>query len=83
MNLTERTEVLFRINPDFVPSGMNKGSAAASRSGSPFGMDLKGGEVMKALEMIKEMKRIRFRDFISISVPVFRILLITGKLLAA
>jgi diaminopimelate decarboxylase len=56
-------EVLLRINPDFVPSGMNNGSAAASRTGSPFGLDLKGGEVMDALEMIKGMKRIRFTGF--------------------
>ena len=61
--LNRNAEVLFRINPDFVPSGMNKGSAAASRSGSPFGLDLKGGEVNRALTMIKEMKRIRFRGF--------------------
>jgi diaminopimelate decarboxylase len=62
-DLNKSAEVLFRINPDFVPSGMNKGSAAASRTGSPFGLDLKGGEVMRALEMIKGMKRIRFRGF--------------------
>jgi diaminopimelate decarboxylase len=42
---------------------MNKGSAAGSRSGSPFGLDLRGGEVMAALEKIKGMKRIRFRGF--------------------
>jgi diaminopimelate decarboxylase len=62
-NLTKNAEVLLRINPDFVPSGMNKGSAAGSRSGSPFGLDLRGGEVMAALEKIKGMKRIRFRGF--------------------
>ncbi len=61
--LNKYTEVLFRINLDFVPSGMNKGSSAASRIGSPFGLDLKGGEVNRALAMIKEMKRIRFRGF--------------------
>jgi diaminopimelate decarboxylase len=62
-DLNKNAEVLFRINPDFVPSGMNKGSSAASRTGSPFGLDLKGGEVNRALTMIKEMKRIRFRGF--------------------
>ena len=61
--LNKSAEVLFRINPDFVPSGMNNGSAAGSRTGSPFGMDLKGGEVMAAFEQIKGMKRIRFRGF--------------------
>ena len=61
--LNKRAEVLFRINSDFVPSGMNSGSAAASRTGSPFGMDMKGGEVMKALEMIKGMEPLRFKGF--------------------
>ena len=62
-DLNKSAEVLFRINPDFIPSGMNNGSAAGSRSGSPFGMDMKGGEVMHAFEMIKRMKRIIFRGF--------------------
>jgi diaminopimelate decarboxylase len=59
--LSTCTEVLFRINPDFIPSGMNKGSLAASRSGSPFGMDLKNGELRQALERIRGMKQIKFR----------------------
>jgi len=63
IDLNRSAEVLFRINPDFVPSGMNNGSAAGSRTGSPFGMDLKGGEVMHALEKIKKMKQIRFRGY--------------------
>jgi diaminopimelate decarboxylase len=62
-NLTKNAEILLRINPDFVPSGMNKGSAAGSRKSSPFGLDLRGGEVMAALKKIKGMKRIRFRGF--------------------
>jgi diaminopimelate decarboxylase len=62
-DLNKCTEVLFRINPDFVPSGMNNGSASGSRSGSQFGMDLKGGEVMKAIDKIKEMKYIMFKGF--------------------
>jgi diaminopimelate decarboxylase len=61
--LDKETDVLLRINPDFVPSGMNNGSLAGSRSGSHFGLDLKGGEVPRALEMIRGMKRIRFRGF--------------------
>ena len=59
----KNADVLLRINPDFVPSGMNKGSATSSRSGSPFGLDLKGGEAVRAIDMIKEMKRIHFRGF--------------------
>jgi diaminopimelate decarboxylase len=62
-DLNKSVEVLLRINPDFVPSGMNNGSAAGSRTGSPFGLDLKGGEVNCALAMIKEMNRVRFRGF--------------------
>jgi diaminopimelate decarboxylase len=61
--LNKNAEVLFRINPDFIPSGMNNGSAAASRHGSPFGMDLKSGEVMTALKMINGMNRVRFKGF--------------------
>jgi diaminopimelate decarboxylase len=61
--LSKSTDVLLRINPDFVPSGMNSGIAAGSRSGSPFGLDLKGGEVMAALERIRGMRHIIFRGF--------------------
>jgi diaminopimelate decarboxylase len=61
--LDKNADVLLRINPDFVPAGMNKGSATSGRNGSPFGLDLKGGEVVRAIDMIKEMKRIHFRGF--------------------
>jgi len=54
-------DILLRINPDFVPTGMNKGSATAGRKGSPFGLDLKGGEVRRAFELLGSMKRIMFR----------------------
>jgi diaminopimelate decarboxylase len=62
-NLNKNADVLLRINPDFVPTGMNKGSAASGRSGSPFGLDLKGGEVTRAIDMIKGMKRIHLKGF--------------------
>ncbi|MDP4276189.1 MAG: hypothetical protein Q8914_01015 [Bacteroidota bacterium] len=61
--LDKTTEVLFRINPDVVPAGMNSGSAAASRKGSPFGLDMKGGEVRQAFERIQKMERILFKGF--------------------
>ncbi|MGC1392014.1 MAG: hypothetical protein WA816_13340 [Bacteroidales bacterium] len=61
--LNKSAEVLFRINPDFVPSGMNSGSSAGSRTDSPFGLDPKSGEVIAAFEKIREMKRVRFRGF--------------------
>jgi diaminopimelate decarboxylase len=62
-HLKKDTEVLLRINPDIVPSKINNGSYAASRKGSPFGLDLKSGEVKKALEKIKVMNRVKFRGF--------------------
>jgi len=62
-NLNKNADVLLRINPDFIPVGMNKGSATAGRSGSPFGLDMKGGEVNRAIDMIKGMKRINFKGF--------------------
>lgn len=62
-DLNRSTEVLLRINPDFVPTGMNRGSATGDRAGSPFGLDLKGGEVIRALEMLKDMKRVKFRGY--------------------
>jgi diaminopimelate decarboxylase len=59
----KNTDVLLRVNVDFIPSGMNNGSSAASRSGSPFGLDLKGGEVIAAIDRIKIMKHLTFRGF--------------------
>lgn len=60
-NLDTHADVLLRINPDFVPAGMNKGSAASGRKESHFGLDLKGGEIIRAFDMMKEMKRIHFK----------------------
>jgi diaminopimelate decarboxylase len=62
-NLNKSTDILLRVNPDFVPAGMNKGSATAGRSGSQFGLDLKGGEVIHAMEVIRKMPKIKFRGF--------------------
>lgn len=66
-NLAEQAErdveVLMRVNPDYIPSGMNFGSATGSRKGSAFGLDLKGGEVHRALDLLKTLPRIRFRGF--------------------
>jgi diaminopimelate decarboxylase len=62
-SLGKNADVLLRINPDFIPSGMNRGSAAADRKRSPFGLDLKNGEVRLALGIIKRSGEIRFRGF--------------------
>lgn len=57
------TDVLLRINPDYIPAGMSKRSATADRNKSHFGLDMKGGEVRKAFELLKKMKRINFKGF--------------------
>jgi diaminopimelate decarboxylase len=56
-------EVLLRINPDYIPQGMNQGSATGSRKGCAFGLDLKGGEVEAALNEISGLRRVNFRGF--------------------
>ncbi|MEE9289029.1 MAG: hypothetical protein V3U69_05520 [Bacteroidota bacterium] len=55
--------VLLRVNPDYVPQGMNRGTATGSRSRCAFGLDLKGGEVPVALRLLKQMKRVKFAGF--------------------
>jgi diaminopimelate decarboxylase len=45
--------ILVRVNPGYVPEGVNKGTATASRHGSAFGLDLKGGEVHRALHQLQ------------------------------
>lgn len=58
-----RQDVLLRVNPDVVPRGMNRGTATASRRGSAFGLDLKKGEVARALEMVASSSHLQFRGF--------------------
>jgi len=56
-------DILLRINPDFVPRGMNAGSATGSRKGCAFGLDLRGGEVGEALALLASRPGVRFRGF--------------------
>jgi diaminopimelate decarboxylase len=56
-------DILLRVNPDFTPSGMNRGSSTGGRRSSPFGLDLKGGEVHRAVGLVKKMERVKFRGF--------------------
>jgi diaminopimelate decarboxylase len=56
-------DILLRINPDFIPKGMNKGSATGSRRGCAFGLDLKGNEVSIALNILKENPQIQFKGY--------------------
>ncbi len=54
-------QVLLRVNPDFVPRGMNSGSATGSRKGSVFGLDLRTGEFSLALEALRRSRLLRYR----------------------
>ena len=56
-------KILLRVNPDYIPQNMNSGTATGSRKGSSFGLDLLGGEVHKALDIIKASPRIFFDGF--------------------
>ncbi|MFH0992582.1 MAG: hypothetical protein V1799_21495 [bacterium] len=53
--------ILLRINPDYVPKGMNDGSATGSRKGCAFGFDLKGSEIENALVMLEQNRSLSFR----------------------
>lgn len=57
------TSVLLRINPDYVPKGMNSGTATGNRKGCAFGLDLEGGEAAKCLENFKSFKYLAFQGF--------------------
>ena len=59
----KEARVLFRINPDFVPRGMNQGTATGSRKGCAFGLDLKGGEVDRAFDELEKCERIHLDGF--------------------
>ena len=55
------TNILLRLNPDYIPKGMNQGSSTASRKGSPLGLDICGGELEVALDKLKEYHRLNFQ----------------------
>jgi len=59
----KRVDVLLRVNPDFVPRGMNAGSATGSRKGCAFGLDLKSGEVRRGLKLFQSLPGLRLRGF--------------------
>lgn len=56
-------DILFRVNPDYTPRGMNQGTATGSRKGCAFGFDLKGREVTAGFKLLKRMKRLHFLGF--------------------
>jgi diaminopimelate decarboxylase len=55
--------ILLRINPDYVPRGMNQGTATGSRRGCAFGLDLKGKEVPEALALLSHTPSLRFLGY--------------------
>jgi diaminopimelate decarboxylase len=59
--LNSDVNILLRINPDYIPKGMNYGTATASRKGCAFGLDMKGHEIDKAFAMLGEMERVQFQ----------------------
>lgn len=59
----KHADILMRINPGYIPRGMNSGTATGSRKGCAFGLDLKGGEPAAALHLIKKMKSVHFMGF--------------------
>jgi len=61
--LKHQINILFRVNPDYTPKGMNSSTATGSRKGCAFGLDLKGGEVNIALKYLKNLPRINFLGF--------------------
>ncbi len=58
-----RRGVLLRVNPDFIPRGMNRGTATGSRRGCAFGLDLKAGEVGRALSLLAGLPGLNFQGF--------------------
>jgi diaminopimelate decarboxylase len=61
--LKKSVNILLRINPDYIPKGMNKGSATGSRKGCSLGFDLKSGEGMKILDELPGLEHVRFNGF--------------------
>ena len=55
--------ILLRINPDYVPRGMNQGTATGSRRGCAFGLDLKGKEPYEALALLRNIPSLRFQGY--------------------
>jgi len=57
------TKVLLRVNPNYSPKGMNKGTATGSRKGCSLGLDLEGGEADRALGLFSQLKNLIFKGF--------------------
>ncbi len=62
-NLNCDCAILLRVNIDYIPKGMNSGSATASRKGSFLGLDLRGGEVHEALRLLQNFGNVHFKGY--------------------
>jgi len=62
-DLGKEIDILLRINPDYVPRGMNQGSATGSRKGCAFGLDLRSEEVDRALDELKGLTKLHCAGF--------------------
>ncbi len=60
-DLGQEAKLLLRLNPDFVPKGMSASTAAASRSGSVFGLDMKEDEHSIAFDLCRRDPFLRFQ----------------------
>jgi diaminopimelate decarboxylase len=61
--LNKKANILLRINPDYTPKGMNKGSATGSRKGCSLGFDLKSGEPVKILGELTGLDHLQFNGY--------------------
>lgn len=52
--------ILLRVNPNYIPKGMNRASATGSRRRSVFGFDLPSGEVERVLSELPKFSHLRF-----------------------
>jgi diaminopimelate decarboxylase len=59
--LNARPRVLIRVNPNFIPKGMNRASATGSRRHSVFGFDLATDELRKTLEGLPRSSLVDFK----------------------
>jgi diaminopimelate decarboxylase len=62
-SMEKSMKILLRINPNFVPRGMNQGAATGSRKGCAFGLDLRGDEVYRLLNKLHEDPLLKFKGF--------------------
>jgi diaminopimelate decarboxylase len=52
--------ILLRVNPNYIPKGMNRASATGSRKRSVFGFDLATGEVERAFARVTKLEHLHF-----------------------